>query len=99
MAHPAHFVAFVFLAVAATILFAMSLKIGLRGQKTPFNLSLLLGTFSFVHSLYHLAEYLSMVILADGILLPASALLFTAFALYYLKSGKRRTLEVVAIGD
>ena len=101
MAHPAHFVAFIFLAIAALILLSISLKIGLRGQRTLFNMSLLLGTGSFVHSLYHLAEYLSLVILADLILLPISASLFAVFALYYLKSGRERKmeLEAIAIGN
>lgn len=94
MTHPAHFVVFVSLAAAAFILFAISVKIGLKGSRTYFILAILLGAFSGVHSLYHLAEYLNMILLADLFLLPVSALLFAVFAIHYAKSAW--TLKKVA---
>lgn len=86
MTHPAHFLAFVSLATTASILFVIAMKIGFKGRRTFFALSILLGAFSGVHSSYHLAEYLNMLTLADVILLPSSAFLFALFALYYLRS-------------
>lgn len=87
---------------AASILFAISVKIGLKGSRTYFILATLLGAFSGVHSLYHLAEYLNMILLADLFLLPVSALLFAVFATYYAKSGwtvkKVAEEESIAIG-
>lgn len=101
MTHPAHFVAFVSLAAAASILFAISMKIGSKGSRTFFILAILLGAFSGVHSVYHLAEYLAMILLADLFLLPVSALLFAVFALYYVKSSwtlKKVAEEDIAVG-
>lgn len=103
MTHPAHLLAFASLVVAGSIFFVVSLKIGLNGRRTLFILATLLGAFSSVHALYHLAEYLGMLLLADAVLLPVSALLFAVFSLYYWRSSsmekRTRDTEAVLIGS
>lgn len=83
MVHPVHAVNFVLLAAAAGVVFYMALRVGLQGERPLLYLSLILGTFSSVHSLYHLFEFLAQEYLADVVLLPVSAGIFTVFATYY----------------
>lgn len=83
MVHPVHALNFALLAAAAAVLVLMALRIGLHGERSLLHLSLMLGVFSGVHSFYHLSEFLGQEYLADVILLPVSAGLFTVFAAYY----------------
>lgn len=83
MVHPVHALNFALLVAAAAVIFYMALRIGLRGERPLLYLSLILGTFSGIHGLYHLSEFLSQEYVADAVLLPASAGIFTVFAAYY----------------
>ena len=46
-----------------------------------------LGIFAIVHSLYHLAEFLSMDNLADNFFLPLSVVFLVVYGIYYYQAG------------
>jgi hypothetical protein len=46
-----------------------------------------LTIFALVHSLYHLAEFLSLGDLAENYLLPISVVLLVIYGIYYYRTG------------
>jgi uncharacterized membrane protein (DUF485 family) len=81
-----HLLNFIFMLVTASV--PAYLAIRLRGtNRRLLYLSAGLTIFALVHALYHLADFLELVDLADSYLLPFSVVLLVLYGVYYYKTG------------
>ena len=64
----------------------LALKVGTVNRKL-LGLALLLASFTFIHSLYHLFEFIHMGFVAEAVFWPLGAVLLLAFGIYYWRTG------------
>ena len=81
-----HLLNFLFMLVTASVPAYLALRLRTLNRRLLY-LSLGLSVFAFVHSLYHLADFLEMGDLADNYLLPLSVILLVIYGAYYMRSG------------
>jgi len=81
-----HLANFFFMLITASAPLYIALRVG-RSNNRLLLLSVTLAVFAFVHSLYHLADFMELTSLADGLLLPFSVILLVIFGIYYARSG------------
>ena len=80
-----HLLNFLFMILTASVPAYLALRLRTLNRRLLY-LSLGLSVFAFVHSLYHLADFLEMD-LADNYLLPMSVILLVIYGAYYMRSG------------
>ena len=77
---------FFFMLVATVGPLYMANKVRNKNQRL-FSLAVLLGTFTLIHGVYHLLDFLGASYLADVIFYPLSSVLLLCFGILYWRTG------------